>query len=395
MTLKVLHVIPSVSAVDGGPSRAIEFMEQGLQSAGVSVTTLTTDYRLDANAGRSLSPAERVHCALISVPYKIAPGMVSVLAKRLSSFDVVHVHALFSFAPTVAAWAARLAGVPYVIRPLGTLSEYGLEKRRRLLKGISVRWIESENLRNASAVHFTTEEERHEAEKQGYRCRGVVIPIGVPRPAMSNVRPLMHPALSGRSVILFLSRIDPKKNLEALIDAFARSLQLRATATLVIAGSGEAGYVASLQARAKRAGIADHVVWLGHVEGSQKAMAMASATLFCLPSYSENFGIAAVEALFAGLPCILGEGVAISKEVAASGAGIAVKPDSAAVGRALDELIADPVRLRRMGQNAQALADREYSLETMTRLLIDLYKDIRRRPAAGATGRARPVAGAN
>ena len=385
--LRVLQVIPSVAAGDGGPSKAISLIEHGLTRAGLSVTTLTTDHgRRDLRGTFQPSgSAMRIYARKRIGPYKVAPSMVPWLAENVPSFDVVHIHALFSFAPTVAAWVARWHGVPYIIRPLGTLNRYGMGMRRRRLKQLSVSLIERANLANAAAVHFTTQAEWEEAEAQGLAFRGVVIPIGVeadPAPVSFDLR-RQYPQLAGRQVVLFLSRIDPKKNIEALIDAFAASPALQAGSALVIAGDGIPAYMRALRQRAMAAGVERLMLWLGHVEGAAKAAAFAGADVFALPSYSENFGIAAVEAMLAELPCVLGSGVAISDEVAAASAGLTIAPEAGAVARALETVQAHPGLRRDMALQARALADRHYSLGAMTGRLIELYNEVQRR-ARGA-----------
>jgi glycosyltransferase involved in cell wall biosynthesis len=393
--LRVLQVIPSVAASDGGPSKAISLIEHGLTRAGVSVTTLTTDHgRRDLQGTpQPSSPggATRMYARKRISPYKVAPAMLPWLSANIASFDVVHIHALFSFAPTVAAWAARWQGIPYIIRPLGTLNRYGMGMRRRRLKQLSVSLIERTNLANAAAVHFTTHAELEEAAAQGLAFRGAVIPIGVePEPAHPGFDlHRQYPQLAGRQVVLFLSRIDPKKNIEALIDAFAASPALQAGSALVIAGNGTPAYMGALRQRAMAAGVNGLILWLGHVEGAAKVAAFAGADVFVLPSYSENFGIAAVEAMLAELPCVLGRGVAISDEVAGASAGLTVAPEAGAVARALETLQAHPGLRRDMALQARALADLRYSLSAMTERLIELYDEVHRtRPRAAPHGLA-------
>src|SRR5262249_46875334 len=201
--------------------------------------------------------ARRIYTRKWLTPYKVAPAMVPCLMQSVAQHDVVHIHALFSFASSAAAWAARRRRVPFIVRPLGTLSGFGLRARRRLLKRLSMALIERGMLRDAAAVHFTSRAELADADALGLQMRGVVIPLGVDADDGPPVAPLVHPALAGRRVILFLSRLDPKKNLETLVDAVATSPALRTSCALVVAGAGAPGYVASLKARAEAAGIAE------------------------------------------------------------------------------------------------------------------------------------------
>ena len=176
--MKVLQVIPSLSWVHGGPSRAIRVIEHALISQSVNVETIATD---DDGHGRRL---QRVHRqALIEEGsirryfrkwfdfYIVAPGMLVWLLRNVHKYDVVHVHAQFSFASLAGAWAARRAGVPYIIRPLGTLSRYSLQSRRPWVKKLSLLLFEKRLLRDAAAVHFTSELEQAEALSLGVPMR--------------------------------------------------------------------------------------------------------------------------------------------------------------------------------------------------------------------------------
>lgn len=352
-------------------------MERGLVQRGVSVTTLTSDHALGAD--RPDACASRVYKHLWTARYKMAPGMLPFLWRHVRDFDVVHIHALFSFAATAAAWCARMRRVPYVVRPLGTLSDYGVRHRRPLLKRLSIAAIEAPILAHAAAVHFTSEEEAEEARRLVGRLRSAIIPLGLDAPDAASPEAVqrLRQRVGGRRPVLFLSRLDPKKNLESLIEAFARSESLRATCALVVAGDGDPDYRTRCEEQARKAGVADLIHWLGHVEGDQKAAAFAIAEIFVLPSYSENFGIAAAEAMLAGLPCVLSPGIAITHEAHRAGAAEVGGPDPASVKIALERLIENAPLRRLQGERARSFAHERYSVAIMTQRLIGLYRDIK------------------
>jgi glycosyltransferase involved in cell wall biosynthesis len=379
-TLRILHVIPSVSPRDGGPSRAIGVIERALSDAGVEVTTLTTDHDVGphGNSPTMAKGTSRIFVHKWLNTYKVAPGLVPRLMRMVAAHDVVHIHSLFSFSSTVAAWAARHRGVPYVVRPHGTLSSYGLRMRRPRLKRMSMALIERPMLQGAAAIHFTSRAELLEAEAIGLSMRGIVIPLGVDPEEGPPASPLEHTVLEGRRVILFLASLDPRKNLEAVIDAVVQSPTLRSSCALVIAGTGEPRYVANLKARAAAGGLLDNIVWLGHVDGLPKKQALAAADVFVLPSFMENFGIAVAEALLAGVPCVLGEGVAIAREVERAGAGVVVPPEPTPVMHALESiLLTSASGSREMAIRAKRFAEQEFSVQAMAQRLVALYESIR------------------
>ena len=383
--MKVLHVIPSLAAVHGGPSQALALMERALAAQGVAVETATTDYdgpgrRNGKPAGRPLAEngAVRRYFPKRLEFYKVSPGFARWVWRQAGGYDIVHIHALFSFTSVAAAWAARWAGVPYVVRPLGTLSRYGVGRRRPWLKRLSLALIEGPILRHAAAVHFTSAVEWREAEALGVPLRGVLIPLGIePGPAADGAAlRAAFPALREGRCVLFLSRLDPKKNLEGLLRAFSLGRDALPDVRLVVAGDGAPAYVAGLKALSAALGLADRVVWAGHLDGGLKASAFALAEVFALPSFSENFGIAAAEALMAGLPCLLGEGVALAAAVERAGAGVAVAPDPESILRGLARLLADAPGRTAMAAAAAALARRDYSAQAMGETLARLYADI-------------------
>ncbi|MBC7656134.1 MAG: glycosyltransferase [Frankiaceae bacterium] len=382
--MRVLHVIPSVSASSGGPSKALAQMERALSGRGIEMMTVTTD---DDGDGRRLdvplqtpvpsNGASRLYFRKQTNVYKVSLPLLAWLRRNVRQFDVVHVHALFSFAPVAAAWVARAAGVPYVIRPLGVLNRYGMVNRRSRMKAWSMAVLENPLLRHAAAVQFTADLEQEEAAVLGVPMHARVIPLGI-EPAEPGTDAAFHHAYPGTGAprLLFLSRIDRKKNIETLLGAVAQSRKSVPGLSLVICGDGSPAYRTELESLAIRLGVDDCVTWAGHVDGVMKASVFAAADIFVLPSFSENFGIAAVEALAAGLPCILGEGVAVSKRISEARAGVAVAPTVAAVSAAINTMLVDTAERVKAGARARALAASDYSVDSMGRALALMYEAI-------------------
>jgi glycosyltransferase involved in cell wall biosynthesis len=378
--MKVLHVIPSISLNDGGPSLALQLMARGLREAGVEVHIATT-----APEGES-APAASDDERLYQFPrqttfYKVSRPLASWLQRHVRHYDLVHIHALFSYASYAASSQARREHIPYIVRPLGVLNRWGILNRRRLLKQISFRMIESRILRHAAAVQFTSLQEMREAQELGAIGRAVIIPLGI---ELRHFRELpesslfyrLFPKADGREAILFLSRIDRKKGLDLLLPAFAEVHRRDPSTLLVIAGDGDEKLISELKQTAVGLGISKEVLWAGFLNGQEKLAALSAASLFVLPSYSENFGIAAVEALAAGVPSVLSDQVAIASKVSKYEAGFVSRCRVSDLSEVLSNAIADSEMRRTMSLNAKRLAEDCYSLEAMTESLVRLYRQV-------------------
>jgi glycosyltransferase involved in cell wall biosynthesis len=151
---------------------------------------------------------------------------------------------------------------------------------------------------------------------------------------------------------------------------------------LLVCGAGDEGYVASLKTRAETRGVADRIEWAGEVRGDEKASAFALADLFVLPSHSENFGIAVVEAMAAGVPVVVSEGVPLADRIVDAGAGWRCGTDAASVESASRQALTAEVDRQAIGERGRELVKSEYSVEAMGRRLKALYAQILRERAA-------------
>ncbi|MFN2508809.1 MAG: glycosyltransferase [Chthoniobacterales bacterium] len=394
--LKVLHVIPSVSPKRGGPSAALPVLVRILVEAGMDVTVATTDD--DGSGARRQVPLQQAIVEKDGGTYFYFPRQFTFytaswplrrwVLSHVREFDIVHVHALFSFPSVIAARAARRASVPYVIRPLGVLNRWGLANRRRTLKSGSLRLIELPLIRHAAAMHYTSAREKQEAEAVNPAValtRAAIISLAVDCDGDADEGARFYtrfPEAAGRQVLLFLSRIDPKKGIELLLEAFASLRGEFPDALLVIAGDGEVPYVRQLHAAAERLSIDQHVLWPGFLSGADKRAAFRAATMFVLPSHSENFGIAAAEALAAGVPVLLSDQVAVADDVREAGAGVVVPCDSKAIATGIRRLLTDSVTRASFSAKGQDLARARYSTQSVQAALVNLYASLTRRPHA-------------
>jgi glycosyltransferase involved in cell wall biosynthesis len=361
--LKILRVIRSVDPAGGGPIEGIRQITPHLEALGATTTVAS----LDSAAAPWLErlPATAIGLGPVSGGYGYRRGLPQRLRALALEHDVVIIHGLWQY-HALATWRAlRCSDIPYFVYPHGMLDPWFKHNYplKHLKKWAYWPWADYRVLRDARAVLFTTEQERRLARQSFwlYQAQELVVGYGTSAPPSDAERQRQlfmerFPQLAGKRLLLFLSRIHPKKGPDLLIEAFAAMAASDAKLHLVIAGPDQLGWQAALQQRAAGLGIADRLSWPGMLSGDLKWGAFRSAELFCLPSHQENFGIVVAEALACGLPVAIAKSVNIASEVSATGAGLVHEDTVAGTKSALMQWLAlGPVDRTLMGQRATSL----------------------------------------
>jgi glycosyltransferase involved in cell wall biosynthesis len=201
---------------------------------------------------------------------------------------------------------------------------------------------------------------------------GVQIPSLIPN-AQDQVRQILQ--IPDRfPILLFMSRIHPKKGLEYLIEALGKLKEYNFS--LVIAGSGELDYVQQLQDLLVTQGISDRTYLVGFVKGETKNLYLQGADLFTLTSHSENFGVAAIEALAAGTPVLITDGVAIAPMVKEQAIGYVTKLEVNAIVTALENFFQNFDNDLSSRQKTQQIIAENYSWQSISAQLVTIYQAI-------------------
>jgi len=380
--LRILHVIPAVAPRYGGPSVAVLGMCRALDAAGVPTLVAATDAdgpgRLSVEVGRETvfggvrAIFFRRQC---SESFKWGLGLSRWLTRHVSDFDVVHVHAVFSHSSIAAGRACSKAGIPYIVRPLGTLDPWSVNRkalRKRALLAVGARRL----LTAAAAIHYTTDAERRLAESTVPGLpRAAIVPLGIDDAVFVSSSGLRAPARP--PYVLSFSRLDPKKGLDLLVAAFGAASEAQGAGDwrLVIAGDGEPAFVSKLRAQIAASPARDRIDLQGWVDGSAKRDLLRGASVMVAPSHQENFGISIVEAMASGTPVLVTPGVNLAAEITSAGAGWTVERSAAAVAEALVGLMSGPSTRETARARARAFADR-FTWGAVAASLRTLYEDV-------------------
>jgi len=379
-TVKVLHVIPALAARYGGPSAAVLGMSRATRSVGVSTLIATTDADGPTRLAVTLARPVDYHGVpaiffrrTFSESFKYSSMLARWVSRHVSDYDVVHIHAVFSHSSVAAAAACRRQGIPYLVRPLGTLDPWSL-RRRRILKLALLQLAVHKMLSGAAAVHFTSDEELRLAESElPGMGKGIVVPLGIDDVYFAESQSSREEG----PYVLSLSRLHPKKGVELLIQAFhdLQPFSESAAWKLVIAGDGEPAYVARLRRLAEEGAGRGHIVFRGWVDGDDKLTLLRGASVFALVSHQENFGISVAEAMACGVPALVSSGVNLAADVRRAEAGWVVDRSHGAIVQRLRDVMGNqPDRVRR-GEAAREWVGR-FRWPLVANQLTDMYAKV-------------------
>jgi len=183
-----------------------------------------------------------------------------------------------------------------------------------------------------------------------------------------------HPELAAAPIALFLSRLHPKKGLDRLIPAWKELADTMPAVRLVLAGTGDADYVAAIDRLIADNALTGKVVRVGQLQGRAKWEALVDADVFVLPSHQEGFSMAITEALGAGCACVITEECNFD-DVRTHGCGVVVpNGDMQAFVKAAMELLANEPKRHAFGAKAQQLIRERYTWERIAEELEKVYR---------------------
>ena len=407
--MRILQIIPSISLVYGGPSQMVLGLSAALASQGIDVTIITTDSNGDIGQIPLDVPLNQpiqqngykiiyFHCSPFR-RYKFSLDLLQWLNVNVRQFDLAHIHALFSPVTTLAATIARGHNLPYIIRPCGMLDPADLQKKKRL-KQIYAALLERPNLAGAAALHFTSKQEAKISERFGLGITGKMpvpqdfvpqnitgkMPVSQDFGAQDLVIPLgvtagLFPKRLRESqvpIVLFMSRIEPKKGLDLLIPALESILASGIEFQFVLAGSNpqDADYETGIKVKIQNSSLGKYTTMTGFVSGDRKNELLTNADLFVLPSYYENFGIAVAEAMAAGVPVAISDRVHIAADIQQAEAGWVAPLEVGAIASMIKSALLAPEERQRRGLNGQEYAKKHYNWDAIAQQTIEAYQHI-------------------
>ena len=364
MNTDLLHVVPYYHPNSGGPPVVVQRLLEEMSGDDIRSHVITTDACAPTGDNEWISRIP--HGELITVVRDAKLGEFAWHASIQKTVDravqdarLVAIHGLWSWPNLAAMNASRRHGTPYVIMPHGMLDPNSLA-RGRFKKQLYGRLIEWPKLRNASAMVYTNAPEQELAESSVPNLpTGHIAPLGTDWPPdtrqqLASEFRARFPQTIGKDCVVFLGRLHPKKGLDLLLPAWRNIVSRHPNACLIIAGKGETKYESKIREQIASNEIDDSVLMAGMLNGRDKWGALAASTLFVLPSYQENFGLAVVESLASGTPVVISKRVNIWNPLQEAGAAAICDLQPNSISETTCTLLNEPDAISSMARAGKA-----------------------------------------
>lgn len=307
----------------------------------------------------------------------LSVSMIRGCLSEVRHYDILHAHGLWNFPAVAGAFAAKRLGTPYVISPCGMLSAPAL-RQKRLKKALHWWLLQRALVNSATILHYTTVLERSGAAGWVDSKESIVIPLGIDleriecgaREGAFRDRLALTP---NTALLAFLGRINPIKGLGVLIQSLGLVLESMPDTVLAIAGPDENGHKHELQSLARQLGISNRIKWVGTLCGNDKFAFLRDADLFVLPSFSDSFGLAALEAMAIGCPVLVSDHVGLAPEILAANAGYVSPTDVELLAKRILMALSESETRQAYSASARELIRKHYNADAIAQQMLDAY----------------------
>jgi len=383
--MKIGLLTPWISHGGGGVAEAVIVLARTLHAAGqVEPVVVCLSERDDLEQRGRLAGIRIISDGWFGPrSFGFSPNLLLSLLR--AEVDIVHLHGIWMWTSVVGLGWAASTGRPYVISPHGMLEPWIL-KRSPIKKALARNLYEGPSLRRANLLHALTDVEAESIRAFSPSAHVRVVPNGM-EPVSASLD--CADARSPEPYVLYLGRLHPKKNLEALLKAWQLatigSSVMRTR--LIIAGTGDEHYVKSLKALVTTLAIDSGVEFVGPVFGDEKARLLANAQWLALPSLSEGLPMVVLEAWNHGVPTLMTDACNLPDGFGC-GAAVRIGDTPQTISVQLASALAEPATiLRTRSDAARALVHRQFNANVIAGHWVNIYSGLRTQQATDAERR--------
>ncbi len=305
----------------------------------------------------------------------LEPGLRQSFSALIAKSNGVHIHGLWEQSTLASAQAAHRQRLPYVVSAHGMLEPWALQQKA-FKKQVYAALIERRILERATCLHALTAAEAQDYRRFGCTAPIAVIPNGVTVPESLSPDLFLRefPALAGKRVILFLSRLHKKKGLDLLLASWPQTSAQFPEARLVLAGPDADNVRAQLEGSLANSNLAGSVLLPGMLRDEMKWSALVAAEGYVLPSFSEGLSMSVLEAMGVGLPVIISRHCNLP-EVEVLGAGAVIPAEVTPLTESLLQLLRrSPEENAAIGQRGRDHVLRHFSWASVASAMTEVYR---------------------
>ncbi|MEB3310426.1 MAG: glycosyltransferase [Snowella sp.] len=384
--MKILFVIPALGSVYGGTSQCVLSLAEALGDRGIEVDIVTTN--ANGSSGLNLPMQTWIQETSYRVQYfpywhlsdyKVSLPLTAWLFKNVNAYDLVHTNAIFSYTNLPAHVACKIKKIPYIMTPHGMLEPWALAYKS-WKKQLYFNLFEKPFLKQANAIQALASTEAQNLQSLELKSPLLIIPNGIHQKDFEQLPDpeifyQQFPETRHKKLILFLGRIDPKKGLDLLVTAFAKVQAQFPETHLIIAGPDNISYSPTVKQWLRSNQCLEAVTFTGMLSGSLKYAALAAASVYVAPSYSEGFSVSVLEGMAAGLPCVITTGCNFP-EAAKENVALVVDINAEAIAEGLLKYLENTEAAQVMGSRSRQFILKNYSWEQISKQLICAYQQI-------------------
>lgn len=310
---------------------------------------------------------------------EFSPELYTWIKVHGNEYDIIHIHGVWHFAGV----APYLAG----IKTAKCITTHGLLDRWTIGKGYWKKYLfgllfQKNILKNTDLIQINNTDEQEDLKRfLGFEHPNVkIIPNGMNLkdfavlPQKGTFRNQFQIPLD-KQLILFMSRINLKKGLDLLLPAFKKVASQRNDCLLILAGPDD-GYLSEVQAFINQNSLGNKIKLVGMLIGEHKLAALSDANIFVLPSHSEGFSIATLEALISGVPSLLSDRVGFGEAIRETNAAHLVELNEKSIEDGLNKMLNDKAYCQTLAMNGVSLVKNRYDIELVAKQLLNEFEKI-------------------
>lgn len=364
--MKIIHYIPSIDRIAGGTSTYMQVLGKELgKLAEVHIITHASENPLP------ISNCEIHNVSVYNPIYSRFKNEVSKLFDVIKP-DLVHVNCCWMPACAFVQQMAQKRNIKVVLTPHGMLEPWLIKRHYWTRKLPALLLYQKAAIQNADCLQATAESEKENLLKLGYNSNIKIVKLGIDAESI-----IMKTSWKKNKQLLFLSRVHVKKGINYLIEAADILRDDLQGYKILVAGEGDADYVASLKQQIMDKGLQDIIQLIGGVYGNKKWELFQTSDFFVLPTHSENFGLAIAESLASGTPVITTVGTPWN-DLNSSNAGAWIEIGTQPLVETLRRFLSlSDGELETMGKNGRKLIETKYSAKVMAEEMMKVYDSLK------------------